>query len=249
MMLNDDIELVDGLPIAYMKSIDAIACTDLHLGYEGVMAKRGVLIPKVNLKYILEALDRALKKTRASTVIINGDIKNEFSTVDIEEFYELYEFINFAKEKGVELILIKGNHDNFVERYKRPFNLKVYNQEAKVGNYLFFHGEELPSTIKDINLLIMGHEHPAVVIYDSIDRKVKLNCFLYGYYRRKRLLVLPALNYFSSGNGVNIEPQENLLAPIFKEIDVDNMKAIVIGHGETLDFGGIGELRRVASQA
>jgi len=246
MQLTKDVELIDGLPIAHIKSIDAIVCTDLHLGYEGIMAKKGVLIPKVNLKYILETLDKVLKKTRAGNIIINGDIKNEFSTVDIEEFNELYELVSFAKEKKIKLILIKGNHDNFVERYREPFNLKVYNQEAKIGNYLFFHGEELPSTTKDVDLLIMGHEHPAIIIYDSINRKVRLNCFLYGYYKRKRLLVMPALNYFAGGTGVNIEPKENLLAPIFKEIDVDEMKAIVAGHGETIDFGSIRDLRHVA---
>jgi len=246
MQLTKDVELIDGLPIAHIKSIDAIVCTDLHLGYEGIMAKKGVLIPKVNLKYILETLDKVLKKTRAGNIIINGDIKNEFSTVDIEEFNELYELISFAKEKKIKLILIKGNHDNFVERYREPFNLRVYNQEVKIGNYLFFHGEELPSTAKDVDLFIMGHEHPAIVIYDSTNRKVRLNCFLYGYYERKRLLVMPALNYFAGGTGVNVEPKENLLAPIFKKIDVDEMKAIVAGHGETIDFGSIRDLRHVA---
>ena len=246
MRLSEDTELIDGLPVAHIKSLDAIVCTDLHLGYEGVMAKKGIFIPKVNLKYILEMLDRALKKTGAGNIIVNGDIKNEFSTVDVEEFNELYEFIGFAKERKVKLVLIKGNHDNFVERYREPFNLKVYSQEAKLGSYLFFHGEELPGTTKDVEMLVMGHEHPAIVIYDSIDRKVKLNCFLYGYYKRKRILVMPALNYFAGGTGVNTEPRENLLAPIFKEIKVDDMKAIVIGHGETIDFGEVGELRRAA---
>ena len=245
-MLDDDIELIEGLSIIHVKSLNAIVASDLHLGYEGIMAKRGVLIPKVNLKTILENFEKVLDKTKAKNIIINGDIKNEFSDVDVEEFDELYELIEFTKKKKVNLILIKGNHDNFVERYKEPFKLIVHRQEAKIGDYLFFHGEELPDTLKGVKTFIMGHEHPAIVIYDSVGRRVKLNCFLYGYYKKKRLLVLPALNYFAEGTAVNIEPKNGLLSPIFKEINIDKMNAIVVGHGATIDFGSISGLRSAA---
>jgi uncharacterized protein len=246
MMLNDDIELMDGTPIIHLRKLNAIVVADLHLGYEGVMAKKGVLLPKANLKKILGLLDTALAKTKAKTIIVDGDIKNEFSTVDEEEFNELYDFVTFVKGRGVDLILIKGNHDNFVERYKEPFKLKVYRQEARIGDYLFFHGEELPLDTKRVKMLIMGHEHPAIGVYNGGGKKEKLAAFLLGSYKRVPLLVLPAMNYYAGGTDINLQPKESLLSPVLREIDVDKMRAIAIGYGSTIDFGTIGKLRNVS---
>lgn len=247
MILNDRIELIDGLPIAYIKDLSALAISDLHLGYEGAVAKKGMLLPQINLKKILEMLETVITAKKPKSIIIDGDIKNEFSTVEEAEFNELYELINFAKSKKIELILIKGNHDNFVERYKEPFKLKVYRQSAEIGRYLFFHGEELPEKIgRNVNTLIMGHEHPAIGIYNIMEKQEKLRCFLYGKYKMRDLLVLPAMNYFSSGTSVNLEPKSNLLAPIFKKVDIDGMHAIAIGYGSTIDFGKVKDLRKIS---
>jgi uncharacterized protein len=245
MMLTRDIELLEGLPIIHIKSLNALVIADLHLGYEGVMAKKGALLPKVNLNKIIEMLTRALEATRAEKIIVDGDIKNEFSTVDQEEFNELYDFIHFCKEQKVDLILIKGNHDNFVERYKEPFKLVIYRQEAKMSKYLFFHGEELPNETKGVKMLIMGHEHPAIGVYNEAGTKEKLSSFLYGSYKRIPLLVLPAMNYYAAGTDINMQPKSTLLSPVLKHIDVDKMKAIAVGYGATINFGTIGKLRRL----
>lgn len=247
MMLTPDVELLDGLPVIHIKSMKALVCSDLHLGYEGIMAKKGTLLPKVNLKSITDMLTAALEKTKAKQIIVDGDIKNEFSTVDQEEFNELYDFIQFGKERGVSMVLIKGNHDNFVERYREPFKLEVHRQEAKIAKYLFFHGEELPRDLKGVDLMIMGHEHPSIGIYNAVGTKEKVRCFLYGAYKRVPLLVLPAMNYYAAGTDINLESKRSLLSPIFKNADVDNMKAIAIGYGSTIDFGKIRKLRNMRS--
>ncbi len=244
MKLSEDVSLIDGLPIAYIKSINALAIADMHLGYEALMAKNGIFAPKVNLKKIIEMLSKAVEITKASSIVVDGDIKNEFSTVEPEEFNELYDFINFAKSIKVDLYLIKGNHDNFVERYKEPFKLKVARQQLQLGRYLFFHGEEMPDLNgKDIDMLIMGHEHPSIGITDDMGRREKLRCFLYGRYKKSKLLVLPAIGYFASGSDILAESPESMLSPIFKHIDVDSMHAIAIGYGSTIDFGAVGKLR------
>ncbi len=246
MMLNDDVELVDGLPIAFIRSLNALVIADPHLGYEGVMAKHGTLIPKINLKRITESLSTAIRLTKADKIIVDGDIKNEFSKVDQEEFNELYDFIDFTKSSCAELILIKGNHDNFVERYKEPFKLKIYGQEALLGKYLFFHGEELPINPDGASMLIMGHEHPAISVYNDIGRMEKLRCFLFGTYNKVPLLVIPAINYFAGGTDVITEPDDDLLSPVLRASKISEMHAIAIGFGSTMDFGTIANLRKAA---
>ncbi|MGC8652324.1 MAG: metallophosphoesterase [Candidatus Micrarchaeia archaeon] len=245
MQLSKDVELLDGLPIAFIRSINALAIADLHLGGEAYLAKSGIFAPKVNLKKILDLITKALDKTHAGSIIVDGDIKNEFSTVEPDEFNELYDFINFAKEKRVTLYLVKGNHDNFVERYKEPFKLNVYRQQALIGKYLFFHGEEMPKIEeKGIKMLVMGHEHPSIGIVDSIGKREKLKCFLYGSFKSIPLLVLPAISFYASGTDLLLEPPEHLLSPIFKHLEIDVMHAIAIGYGSTIDFGKVGRLKQ-----
>lgn len=245
MELTPDVELLDGLPVLYIKSLDAVVCSDLHLGYEGVHASRGTFIPKLNFKKIKETMKKALETSKAENVIVVGDIKNEFSDVHVEEFNEFREFVGFLrnemKVKGISLI--KGNHDNFIDRFRQAMRFDIYAQEAVLGDYVFFHGEELPKS-KRGKVLIMGHLHPAIAVYNKVGVKEKLKCFLYGsVVDGRKIIVLPAMNYFAEGVDVN---QQDLggMAPVFKSmLYADGMRALCLGEGEILDFGGVGELK------
>ncbi len=249
-MITRDIEIVDGLPVLYIKSLSAIACSDLHLGYEGVMADRGTFLPKMNLKKVKETVSKALEETHAERIIIDGDIKNEFSDVHVEEFNEFYDFANFLrKEHGLRHItLIKGNHDNFIERLRESLKFETYTEEGLLGDYLFFHGDALPQG-KSGKTLIMGHVHPAIAIYNKLGVKEKFKAFLYGKMADGReLIVLPAMNYFAEGVSVNLE-DVGVMAPVFDTMaDVDMMTAYCIGEGESLNFGRVDRLRKIAFQ-
>lgn len=246
MKLDSDVEIVGGLPILYVKSLSAIVCSDLHLGYEGVMANKGIFIPKVNFQRIKSMLKRAREATRAESIIIVGDIKNEFSEVHVEEFNEFNDLVKYLQgELEIRKItLIKGNHDNFVDRLERPFGIKIYRQEALIGDILFFHGEELPKS-REGRMLIMGHLHPAIAIYNRIGIKEKLRCFLYGKLDDKRdIVVLPAMNYFAEGAEVNNRRQE--LPPVFNQmLGIGSMKALCLGEDEILDFGYVSDLENL----
>jgi uncharacterized protein len=245
-MLTDDVELLDGMPVAFIKSINSIVASDFHLGYEGAMTKSGVFVPKVNLNSIIETLGKAISSTGADRLIIVGDLKHDFSDIEADEFNELHDLMTFLKQKKVAPVLVKGNHDNFVERYREPFNLLVYGKEADINNYLFFHGDELPKIpSKNPRMLIMGQEHPAISITNTVGKREKLRCFLYGKYERLPLLVLPAMGYFSTGTDVNTRSKHEPLSPILKHADIDSMHAIAIGYGSTIDFGEISRLRGV----
>ncbi|MFP3278130.1 MAG: metallophosphoesterase [Candidatus Micrarchaeota archaeon] len=240
-----EIEIIDGTPIVYIKDLSAIVCSDLHLGYEGVMAENGIFLPKINLKKIKEMIANAVNERKPARIIVDGDIKNEFSKVHVEEFNELYEFVNFLRGLGIkEIILIKGNHDNFVDRLKGSLDVKIYKQEALMGDYLFFHGEQLPRT-EGGKWLIMGHLHPAITLYTEVGAKEKLKCYLIGDYGQRKILILPAMNYFAEGVSVNLENVSEL-APIFTKLDIDSMRALCIAEGETLDFGRIADLKKIA---
>ncbi len=245
MKLTRDIALLDGMPVAHIRSLGLLVVADLHLGYEGAMANSGAFLPKVNLSRIMKTLESALRQTRAKRVMVVGDIKNTFSDVITDEFNELYDLVEFAKRCGVELALVKSKHDNFIERYAGRWELKVYRDQADIGGYLFFHGDSKPKVGTGTRALIMGHEHPVIGITGSSGKRERLRCFLYGTLGRRPLLVMPAAGYFSSGTEVNSVLRSRLLSPVLRNADVDRMHAIAVGYGSTIDFGAVGALRGV----
>ncbi len=245
MLISKGVEIIDGLPILYLKKISAIACTDLHLGYEGVMADKGTFAPKANLNGIKSILKEAVERTSANAVIVDGDIKNEFSKVHFEEFNEFRDFIIYLKKDlGIDrVVLIKGNHDNFIDRLKEPLGVELFSQEALISEFLFFHGEKLPAS-KEGRMLIMGHLHPAISFHNSLGVREKLKCFLHGKLKDGReIIVMPSMNYYAEGMSVNIEDVSEA-SPIFgKMLNINNMEALCLGEDETLNFGKISELR------
>jgi len=248
MEVEKGVDAVEGLPVLYVKRLSALVCSDLHLGYEGVMADRGIFLPKVNLKSIKSIIKNAVDVSQAENIIIDGDIKNEFSTVHNEELNEFAELVGFltGELELKKIIMIKGNHDNFINRIVNSKKIEIHEQEAAMDDVLFFHGEELPRATESTRLMVMGHVHPAITLYDDINVKEKLRCFLHGKTRDgRRLIVLPAISYFAEGVSVNLESVSKV-SPVFKSYaDINKMDALCVGEGETLSFGSVGNLKKI----
>ncbi|MCL4375420.1 metallophosphoesterase [Candidatus Marsarchaeota archaeon] len=250
MNINKDTEAIDGLPILFIRPLSALVCSDLHLGYEGVAAEKGIMLPKINFRKIKEQIKLAQDHAHASSIIINGDIKNEFSKVHTEEFNEFNDLVKYLKKDlGIKNVtLIKGNHDNFIDRLEKPLGVRVERQQVLMDNFLFFHGEE-PPDLNEEKVLVMGHLHPCISIYSSLGIKEKLRCFLVGKTRsNKELIILPAMNYFSEGIEINSPSKPKLSGVLSSIADINSMRALCICEEETLDFGTIHDLTLLSNK-
>lgn len=231
------IEIIEPYPAIYIEKIEAVALADLHLGYEGIMAEHGVFVPKVQFKKEMKAVKKVLEEKEPERVIINGDLKHEFSETSYHEFREVNAMLAYLKEAVKEVLLVKGNHDNFLQRIAFRNGIELFD-ELELGRYTFIHGHVLPKKHK--KFLIIGHEHPAIALYDEIGAKEKINCFLYG----SSILVLPAFSPLMQGSEVNVIPKSRLLSPVLRKCDVDELA--VIGTSEetgSLKFPKLKELR------
>jgi len=74
--LNSEIQLID-LALFFPKK-KILIISDLHLGYEEALNRKGVLIPRFQFKDTITRLKPILETTKPETVIINGDLKHEF---------------------------------------------------------------------------------------------------------------------------------------------------------------------------
>ncbi|MFB6145602.1 MAG: metallophosphoesterase [Candidatus Nanohaloarchaea archaeon] len=219
---------IDRLPALYHEESDLLVLSDIHLGLEATMTRDGNYVPKHQLADIIDDIEKAKEETGAERILVNGDLKNEFKT-RFSETAEIEDFLEFLNIEFRESIIVKGNHDTFVEETVNRFELDLYEHHIENG-ILYTHGDK---SLDDIEVtgyetVVIGHEHPALALSDDIGVTEKLDCFLYGKNKDGlKIIVLPAFSTISRGTNVNNTPRRELLSPVLKEsIDFKGMNAI-----------------------
>lgn len=243
-----DAFIYDSIPALILKDESTLVISDLHLGYEAAMSERGIFLPKVQYEKEIKLIKNLLY-LNPKRLIINGDIKYEFSETSYHEYKEVFNFLDYVKTKFKEIVVIRGNHDTFINRVMRKFSLDVLD-EIKINGYLITHGHKIPESFStsDWDTLIIGHEHPSIALFDELGVKEKLDCFLFGkLIDGRNIIVMPAFSYISSGSEINLIPKEELLSPILREYTIlDELKVLALSEeAGPLDFGTLGMLRNL----
>ena len=245
----EKLNLVKGLNIIglglYYKKLDALILSDLHIGYEEVLAEQGIHLPRTQYKKMKKIIEMMIKETNPEAIILVGDIKHEFGEITRQEWVEVKDLIKFLKENVKEIHVIRGNHDNFLIPILKKEGIPLHDPYLFLNDILFIHGHKKLDLSKiNANLIIMGHEHPAVALRDELGIKHKFKCLLFGNYKEKRIIVLPAFSPLMPGSEVNIIPREKLLSPILKDMDIDEFRVFVSEPNIGIyDFGKLKNLR------
>ncbi|MFB6265597.1 MAG: metallophosphoesterase [Candidatus Nanohaloarchaea archaeon] len=230
MELFGGVETVDSHPAVYIEEIDAAVISDLHLGLESLMAEQGVLMPKFQLEEMKEDLEEVVDEVEPRRLVICGDVKHEFSEASRGEREEVQELLDFLSDKVEEVLLVKGNHDNYLIYAVDDYPAVELEDRFVIGDFVFVHGHEILEDLEtlDAEYVVIGHEHPAVVMRDETGVKEKLPVFLYGDMEDgRKLLVLPAFSRLAEGSQVNQVEEGELLSPFLKQkIDIGEMEAV-----------------------
>lgn len=229
-----DFEIIDSKPAVYFPGIDLIALSDLHLGLEASMTSKGHYIPEFQLDELKEEISLLKNETGSDRILINGDLKNQYSTTYSEK-KEVSELLDFLTEEFEDVIIIKGNHDTFLEETVEDKGLRTL-ESYKEDEILFVHGhEEIEESFES---LVIGHEHPALALTDEVGVTEKVPCLLHGDTEKGEIFVLPAFSKISNGSEVNRMESSELLSPILREIDLQDFKAYAVSReGGVFDFG------------
>lgn len=225
-----DFQTIDSIPALYCEELDMIVISDLHLGLEGSVTSDGGYVPQFQLEDLMEDLDSAKEETGASRILVNGDLKHEFSRTHYKEKEEIGEFMRFLDRRFDEIIVVKGNHDTFLDEPVEDNGGKFVDYFLE-NRYLFIHGHsKLPDLEEDYDTLVIGHEHPALVLKDEIGVKEKVDCFLFGETTDgKEIVVMPAFSKISGGSKVNQVPGDQLLSPVLRNnVEIDNLEAVAV---------------------
>ncbi len=221
---------------------DYLIISDLHLGYEYALNKEGLMIPRFQYKKIISRLKEIIDESDASKIIVNGDLKHEFSKITRQEWNEVMNFIEFLKDNFKEIILIKGNHDNFTRFIAEKSHLDVYDHYS-VENFLITHGDKIPEKFNDLceEIIVIGHEHPSIGLRNG-ERVEKVKCYLKGKIGNKKIIITPSFNFITEGSDVL---QQKTISPLLKGVSLENFEVYGVENFEVLNFGKLRNILQI----
>ena len=221
---------------------DHLIISDIHLGYEYALNREGFMIPRFQYKKIISRLKEIIDASNATKIVVNGDLKHEFGKISKQEWDEVVDFIKFLKEYFDEIILIKGNHDNFTGFIAEKCGLEVYERYS-VENYIVMHGDKIPPDFNETkeNTVIIGHEHPSIGLRSG-ERVEKVKCFLKGKVNDKKFIVMPSFNFITEGSDCL---QQKTISPFLKGISLENFEVVAVENFEVMNFGNIKNLLKI----
>ncbi|HLD72653.1 MAG TPA: metallophosphoesterase [Candidatus Nanoarchaeia archaeon] len=233
MKINPDLELID-LGI-WLPKEKILILSDFHLGYEEYLHQKGILLPRFQVEEIIQRLKLIFQKVKPKIIVINGDLKHDFSNNAAQEWNDVLKVLKFIQNHCQKIILIKGNHDNYLQTIAAKMKIKVV-EELILKNILILHGDKIKPFPKSIKTIIIGHEHPAITLREK-SKIEKFKCFLKGKWRNKELIVMPSFNPLLEGTDIL---KEKLLSPFLT--DISNFELLAVGEKEIYNFGKIKKL-------
>ena len=230
----------------YLRKFRVLIIADLHIGLEEALNKEGVLIPRFQLEDLINRMRILLELLKSKgfeveRVIINGDLKHEFGTISSQEWKDTLKFLSFLEEEVGEVVIVKGNHDTILGPIASKKNVKVVDYLV-FDDILIIHGHKVLNVAydKNIKIIIIAHEHPAVGISDGL-RTELFKAFLFGSWHRKKLIVMPSFCLVNEGSNIL---REETLSPFLKETSINKFKVFVVGDKKLLYFGSVENLLR-----
>ncbi|MCE4606700.1 MAG: metallophosphoesterase [Desulfurococcales archaeon] len=204
---------------------DTLIIADVHLGYESEAEDEGVYLPRVQLKQALRDLYEIVSQHSVNKIVIAGDIKHKFEALTWQERVEIEEFVSTLRGYGIrDIALVRGNHDTFIKKLLSNLNVALIDGLYEVDSSIaVIHGHILPNEddICKYKYLIMGHEHPVVVIRLGGMSTARFPAFLSIPLDccETKAIVLPAFGVYQSGNPVSMD-RNAYLSPLIKRYGI-----------------------------
>ena len=227
-----------------------LAVADLHIGLEAALNESGVFLPSQTRK-IGRRLRELLDTTDAKTLVLLGDVKHFIPGVSPLERRDIPIFFNEIADAVDEIHIAAGNHDALIRPYV-PEQVTIHKPTGfTIGNAGFVHGHAWPAkSVMESKVLLMGHNHPAVVFVDKLGGKQVQPCWVRAPFRRthsrypkmpREAVCVPSFNELCGGTPVNAA-RARLLGPLMQP-DVVNLDGARLHLLDGTDLGPLPALR------
>jgi putative SbcD/Mre11-related phosphoesterase len=181
-----------------MKIGEYLVVSDVHIGITGDLWRSGVSMPS-QVSSLAKRLNKLKRLTRTKFLIINGDLKHKVTGFSRQEKREVPEFLKLLKFSKV--VIVKGNHDGFIEKLVKGIGNVSVKKSFAVGNYLVTHGHRSAKTPKKI--IVIGHNHLVIRFQDDVKALYTEQVWVRGKANGKTIIIMPAFNELSGHFTVN----------------------------------------------
>ena len=209
-----------------------LVVSDIHLGIEHEYRSRGIRMPSQTaaMKVRLETL---LKQTKASRLIICGDLKHKVPGTTFQEQKELPEFLKSIRAR---IEIAQGNHDADLKPLLPP-QVRLHSTRGFLHQEAYCtHGHTWPDPeFLKAKAVVMGHVQPQIEIRDKLGYCWREQVWVRAALDKKKiqaqypkvrlpnglpeLIILPSFNPLAGGLALNAAfskkpaPKRELLCP------------------------------------
>ncbi|WFN35289.1 metallophosphoesterase [Methanogenium sp. S4BF] len=238
-------EFIPGGPALLMKNrCRLLVIADAHFGAESGFSRNGVHIAS-NSNDRLSRICACIDETDPDLLLFLGDLKHSVPMMSRQEFAELPGILETIR-KRIAFRLIPGNHDGGIERFLQEAEL-LPKSGAMLDGTWYVHGHmHLPPESAG-NLIVCGHHHPVVSLYDEVGcalraqpayllAEVKEACagiVSHTGGRSTRILFMPA--FFEYAGGIDVRTiHASRLSPVSRCFDTESAE-VFLGDGTYID--------------
>ncbi|MBI4174872.1 MAG: metallophosphoesterase [Candidatus Aenigmarchaeota archaeon] len=220
-----------------MKVGKYLVIADVHIGITHDLWKAGVSLPN-QVRKMADKLNKLKRLTGAKGLIIVGDLKHKTVGISYQERREVPEFLAALKFK--KIIIVKGNHDGFIEKLVDDKRV-IVRKSFSVGDYIFTHGHRNVKTTKD--KIVIGHNHLCVKFRDDVGATYNEPVWVRGKVRQKdakgvmrskTIIIMPAFNDLCGYFVVNKGTFNGPIAGKMKNPKIYLLDGTDIGHVDDL---------------
>ncbi|KUK69414.1 MAG: Putative phosphoesterase [Methanocalculus sp. 52_23] len=211
--------LSEGPALLLKRSISVLVVADTHLGVESALDSAGWHL-KSSSESRLQRILNCIEVTDPDLLLILGDLKHSVPRITWQEHTELPEFLD-AIRRNVDLRLLPGNHDPGIERYMEAEEILNKNGVIIDGTG-YLHGHTYPSPDLAGHLIVAGHHHPVIHLYDEVGCSLRgTPAYLLSEVNEKklrmvetdtptRLLLVPAFYEYAGGIDIRTIPESGI---------------------------------------
>jgi uncharacterized protein len=184
----------------YWASAHTLFIADPHFGKTATFRAYGIPLPEGSMAADLQRLTQALNYTRATTLIILGDMLH---TAKGRDEQTLVTFSTWRKQHPeIELLLIRGNHDKKAGDPPDAWGVRCVDAPMLSSPFTLSH---IPLE-SDSGYVLAGHLHPAVQLVGKGRQTLKLPCFRFG----AACGILPAFGSFIDHTFIKPAPHDRI---------------------------------------
>jgi putative SbcD/Mre11-related phosphoesterase len=227
--------------------------SDLHIGIDNHFSLIGydafVRSASETCEWLLQCIRHIKKRKGFDFLIVNGDMIDEYS-LQRPTRDTITRFIDTLSSLS-PVIIVRGNHDVMIGTLRVPDNIIIADY-AIVDGILVAHGDR---SLKALNIsddqqrqiegVILAHEHPAIVISDGIRKEKAKACLISCAnniipHKTVSTIVLPSSNPDIEGSDIAM----GFMSPLLQKMPASSTHIFIVEEDSTLYFGTLTDYRK-----